>query len=189
MPLYRDLNKISSTPLTVEPTRRIARTEPASKRRNNPLQRAISQTKPATATGQQNKPAAGQAKSVRPTQTPDTVTQRGPVVGWVAIIDGPGRGQTLALYYGINDIGCSEKSRVRLDFGDDTIMADNQAAIIYTASSRRFYLQSVAAEILLNGQPAQGSLELTGGDVLCLGQTRLRFVPLCGADFDWQFES
>lgn len=186
MPLYRDLHKDSSTPLSVEPTRRIARTESVSKRRANPLQRAIGQTKPTV--DQKNKPV-GQAKPAHPNRTPDTASQRGPIVGWVAIIDGPGRGQILALHYGINDIGCSEKSRVRLDFGDDTITTDNQAAIIYTASSRRFYLQSITAEILLKGQPAQGSVELTGGEILCLGQTRLRFVPLCGADFDWQFET
>ncbi|MGB2683364.1 MAG: FHA domain-containing protein, partial [Candidatus Competibacter sp.] len=76
--------------------------------------------------------------------------------------------------------------RVRLDFGDPFIALDNQAAIIYTARSRRFYLQSIASETWLNEQPTQDSVELAGGEVLQLGQTRLRFVPLCGTDFDWR---
>ena len=92
----------------------------------------------------------------------------------------------LALHYGVNDIGRSDKSLVRVDFGDSAIMPDSHAAIIYTARSRRFYLQSLTAEVELNGQPAQESLELAGGAILQLAQTRLRFVPLCGADFDWR---
>ncbi|MBL8259381.1 MAG: FHA domain-containing protein [Candidatus Competibacteraceae bacterium] len=112
--------------------------------------------------------------------------QVSPVVGWLAVISGPGRGQVLGLHYGVNDIGRGARARVRLDFGDPFIALDNQAAIIYTASSRRFYLQSIASETWLNERPAQDSVELTGGEVLQLGQTRLRFVPLCGSDFDWR---
>ena len=75
---------------------------------------------------------------------------------------------------------------MRLDFGDTFIALENQAAIIYTAGSRRFYLQAIAAETWLNERPARGSAELVGGEVLQFGQTRLRFVPLCGPDFDWR---
>ena len=110
----------------------------------------------------------------------------GPVVGWLAVISGPGRGQVLTLQYGVNDIGRGVKARVRLDFGDTFIALENQAAIIYTAGSRRFYLQAIAAETWLNERPARGSAELVGGEVLQFGQTRLRFVPLCGPDFDWR---
>jgi hypothetical protein len=31
--------------------------------------------------------------------------------------------------------------------------------------------------------------ELHGGETISLGQTSLRFVPLCGAEFDWQAEN
>ena len=30
------------------------------------------------------------------------------------------------------------------------------------------------------------SVELKGGEVLTLGETKLKFVPFCGKDFDWQ---
>jgi len=166
MPLYRGLNKSSSTPPAVEPTRRITRPEPGPKSRSKAA-RDAGQTKSA--------PVGGTVPESR----------LNAVVGWLAVISGPGRGQVLPLSYGVNDIGRSAAARVRLDFGDAAIARDNQAAIIYTARSRRFYLQSVAAETWLNGQPARGSVELAGGDVLQLGATRLRFAPLCGPDFDW----
>jgi hypothetical protein len=130
-----------------------------------------------------------------PTPAPIAATDRdplaNPVVGWLAIIAGPGQGAVLPLGYGVNDIGRGAAVRIRLDFGDETIAGGNQtitiyAAIIYTARTRRFYLQSVAAETWLGEQPVSGSVELTGGETLRLGQTHLRFVPLCGPDFDWR---
>lgn len=167
MPLYRNLNKDSSALPAIEPTRRIVRAKPAVKSHFQTAQ------------------AAAPIKSI-PTEKIALDAELGPVVGWLAIIAGPGCGQVLSLHYGVNDIGRSDKSRVRLDFGDASIVSDNQAAIIYTAGSRRFYLQSVAVEVWLEGQPARGSVELSGGEILQLGQTRLRFVPLCGPDFDWR---
>lgn len=167
MPLYRGIKKGSSAPSAVEPTRRVARPEP--KARPQPKS---SQT-------------AGPAKSA-PEVAIARDPQLGPVVGWLAIIAGPGRGEVLPLNYGVNDIGRGAGVRVRLNYGDAMIGADNQAAIIYTARARRFYLQSVAAETWLNGRLVRSSEELTGGEVLQLGQTRLRFVPLCGPDFDWR---
>ncbi len=166
MPLYRSLNKATSGSPTVEPTRFIARPVPGAKARSRTVQAAV------------------QAKPVAADIFADA--QLGPAVGWLAIISGPGRGQVLVLHYGVNDIGRGIKARVRLDFGDACIALENQAAIIYTAGSRRFYLQSIAAETWLNERPARGSAELMGGEVLQFGQTRLRFVPLCGPDFDWR---
>lgn len=168
MPLYRGLNKGPSAPAPpLDPTRRIARAD------GRPRPGSPSASSP---------PAA--APAATPAAATDALTN--PVVGWLAIIAGPGRGTVLPLSYGVNDIGRGAGSRVRIDFGDAAIAPENQAAIIYTASSRHFYLQSVAAETLLNGQPVAKSAELTGGETLQLGQTRLRFTPLCGPDFDWR---
>lgn len=164
MPLYRGFKKDSSTPPPLEPTRRVAR--PASKSRAD----ARSTAEAAGAT-----PAAALAR--------DPLAN--PVVGWLAIVAGPGRGVVLPLGYGVNDIGRGTGARIHLDYGDATLASGNQAAIIYTARSRRFYLQSIAAEIWLDGQPVRETMELSGGEVLRLGQTRLRFVPLCGPGFDW----
>lgn len=166
MPLYRGFKKGGSSPSPpVEPTRRIARPKSASRSRPAGL------------------PDAQPSAAVPTTTARDALS--GLVVGWLVVIAGPGRGQALPLGYGVNDIGRGPSARIRLDFGDATIAAENQAAIIYTMRSRHFYLQSVAAETWLNGQPVRESVELKGGETLRIGQTRLRFAPLCGPDFDW----
>lgn len=130
-------------------------------------------------------PPIGQAAGSPATESGNV--QSGPTVGWLAIVAGPGRGEVLRLTYGINDIGSGAGTRVRLNFGDATIAPDSHAAIIYTTRSRRFYLaQSTASETFLNGQPVHESVELVGGETVRLGQTQLRFVPLCGPGFDWR---
>jgi hypothetical protein len=167
MPLYRGLKKgTSETPPPLDPTRRVARADGKPRPGSSPAAAAVA------------------AATAAPVVATDALTN--PVVGWLVIIAGPGRGTVLPLGYGVNDIGRGVGAKVRLDFGDAAVALENQAAIIYTARSRHFYLQSVAAETLLNGEPASKSLELTNGDLLQLGQTRLRFVPLCGTGFDWR---
>lgn len=167
MPLYRGFKKGSSLPSPpVEPTRRIARPESANR-----------SPRP------DGSPVAEPSVAIPTATAQDALSNL--VVGWLVVIAGPGRGQILPLGYGVNDIGRGPSARVRLDFGDATIASENQAAIIYTMRSRHFYLQSVAAETWLNGRPVRESVELKGGETLQVGQTRLRFAPLCGADFDW----
>jgi hypothetical protein len=166
MPLYRGFKKEGPSPSPpVEPTRRIARPETANRSRPD------------------GAPVTNQ-KTANPAATPsDALSDL--VVGWLVIIAGPGRGRVLPLGYGVNDLGRGAGARLRLDFGDETITAENQAAIIYTMRSRRFYLQSVATGTWLDGRMIRESVELKGGETLQVGQTRLRFAPLCGPGFDW----
>lgn len=219
MPLYRGLFGRGLPPPTDDPTRRIVRpgadraaavessptidSAPSTVSRDGAAKPAVSpggvtrrivRSDPTPAikspTESVPRPAAQ-----RPATTPIAVATHdplaNPVVGWLAVVAGPGQGEVLPLGYGVNDVGRGADVRVRLDFGDETITGGDQAimiyaAIIYTARTRRFYLQSVAAETWLGERPVNGSVELTGGETLRLGQTRLRFVPLCGPDFDWR---
>ena len=41
-----------------------------------------------------------------------------PVVGWVVVIDGPGKGRSRELTFGMNTIGRASGNRVVLDFGE-----------------------------------------------------------------------
>jgi len=171
---------------TVETTRRVTRPDSVARSRSEAVAKPRLESPPAVNSVTN---LANPATQETPVVVHDPLSN--PVVGWLAIIAGPGRGAVLPLSYGVNDIGRGSGVRIRLDFGDDQITLGNQAifiyaAIIYTARSRRFYVQSVAAETLLNGRPLRESTELNGGEILQLGQTRLRFVPLCGADFDWR---
>lgn len=200
MPLYRGFfnKKGPATPEPVEPTRRITRSEPAEKVRPSPPLPSAPAAAPTPTPLPAEPPSAPLPAEPSPVLAPPTRTATspiteplnalpGPVVGWLAIIAGPGRGEILRLGYGVNDIGSGPKARVRLNFGDTAIAADNHAAIIYTTRSRRFYLaQSATAETRLNSQLVRESVELSGGETVQLGQTQMRFVPLCGPDFDWR---
>jgi len=111
-----------------------------------------------------------------------------PVVGWMAVISGPGAGDYVRLGYGMNSIGRAEDQRCRLDFGDEKISRQNHASITYDPRGRKFYLQHGGGQNLtyLGEVPVLQPTELKGGEFLVIGNTVLRFVPLCGADFDYQ---
>ena len=64
-----------------------------------------------------------------------------PVVGWLVVIGGPGRGQVRPVGYGSNTLGRGEDSRVRLDFGDEQISREAHAVVTYDGRGRKFYLQ------------------------------------------------
>ena len=110
-----------------------------------------------------------------------------PVVGWVVIIDGPGRGRSLSLGYGMNDIARSASARVPLDFGDDEIARTQHATITFDPRGLRFFVQHGNGKNLtyLGEAPVLAPEELHTGDEIVLGRTRLRFVALCGENFDW----
>lgn len=124
-------------------------------------------------------------------QPPPAVSEDGdadPVVGWLVVVDGPGRGQARRLGYGRNGIGRDADQAVCLDFGDDHISHKEHAWVVYDPRARRFLLHHGQGRNLtyVGDRHALVPVELNGGDQITLGRTVLRFVPLCGADFDWQ---
>ncbi|MBY6068933.1 FHA domain-containing protein [Leisingera aquaemixtae] len=108
-------------------------------------------------------------------------------VGWLAVVQGPGRGAAFTLFSGVSVIGRGEDQTVRLDFGDNSISRDNHAAIAYDPEQKSFYIGHGGKANLVrrNGRPVLSTEELAAGDVIRIGETTLRFVPLCGADFGW----
>jgi hypothetical protein len=110
-----------------------------------------------------------------------------PVVGWLAVVAGPGAGDYVRLGYGMNNIGRSDDQRCRLNFGDENISRQNHASVTYDPRGRKFYLQHGGGQNLtyLNDAPVLQPVELSGGEMITLGGTTLRFVPLCGATFDY----
>ncbi|MCG5539349.1 FHA domain-containing protein [Halorhodospira sp. 9622] len=111
-----------------------------------------------------------------------------PVVGWLVVERGPGRGTARELGYGMNSIGRAKDERVSVDFGDHEISRHNHAVVTYDPRGRRFYVQHGDAKNLtyVNDSPVLQPVELAGGEQIALGDTVLRFVALCGPDFDWQ---
>ncbi|NVK12804.1 MAG: FHA domain-containing protein [Rhodobacteraceae bacterium] len=108
-------------------------------------------------------------------------------VGWLAVVQGPGRGAAFTLFSGVTVIGRGEDQTVRLDFGDNSISRDNHAAIAYDPEQKAFYIGHGGKANLVrrNGRPVLSTEELAAGDEIRIGETTLRFVPLCGASFGW----
>ena len=111
-----------------------------------------------------------------------------PVVGWLAVVEGPGKGNAMQLGYGANAVGRGDTARVNLDFGDDQISRGGHAIVTYDPRGRKFYVQHGGGTNLtyLNDQPVLIPIELPALSHISIGETVLRFVPLCGEEFDWQ---
>lgn len=112
-----------------------------------------------------------------------------PVVGWLVVVDGPGKGASVSLGYGMNSIGRAPTERVSIDFGDDEISRSQHALLTYDPKGRKFFIQHGGGRNLTylgtNNQPVLSPIELKGGEEISIGSTKLRFVAFCGSDFDW----
>jgi hypothetical protein len=110
-----------------------------------------------------------------------------PVVGWLVIIDGPGRGTSLPIYYGQNSIGRGSEQRVVIDFGDQRISRDSHAYVIYDDQQRKFYVRDNGKSNLVRhrGNVVMAPTEIADRDELRIGDTTLMFIALCNTSFDW----
>ena len=108
-------------------------------------------------------------------------------VGWIVVAEGPGRGESFALLAGMSQIGRGEDQAVQLDFGDNTISRNNHAAIVYDPESTTFLLGhgGKANIVRLNDKPVISNETLQNGDIIRIGETKLRFIALCDQSFNW----
>lgn len=111
----------------------------------------------------------------------------GPVCGWLAVVAGPGEGGFVPLGYGMNTLGRDPDQRCRLDFGDSKISRKSHASLTYDAKNRKFYITHGGGQNLtyISSEPVLIPVELKGGEFIEMGDTVLRFVPLCGPDFEY----
>jgi hypothetical protein len=111
-----------------------------------------------------------------------------PVVGWLVVTEGPGRGKAVNVYAGMNSVGRGAGQRVRVDFGDPAISGEGACFITFEPKRRTFHIShgGKANIVYLNDEAVLTPMPLAGGHVITLGETKLRFVPLCGPDFNWE---
>ena len=111
-----------------------------------------------------------------------------PVVGWLVVIGGPGLGAFRPIHEGNNAIGRNASQRIPLDFGDNTISAEEQAYIRYDSMDRSFLFVpnlSKTNVVSVNNKRPTAAVKLEVMDVIGMGRTQLAFVPFCGEEFDW----
>lgn len=110
-----------------------------------------------------------------------------PVVGWLVVVDGAGRGQTVPFYSGMNSVGREIGQRVRIAFGDQEISREGHFFVTYEPKKRTFHLNHGGRTNLVyhNGDALLAPVALSKGDMIEVGKTKLMFVPLCGPDFSW----
>ena len=132
------------------------------------------------------RPRSSSASVDDPTSTKDDFTVE-PVVGWLVVADGPGKGSSLTLGFGMNSIGRVPSSRLTIDFGDQEISRENHASVTYDRKNRKFYIQHGGGANLtyVEDEPVLMPRQLTGRERITIGQTTLIFVPFCDESFDW----
>lgn len=110
-----------------------------------------------------------------------------PVVGWLVVTRGPGKGTGVPFGHGMNSIGRGASNRITIGFGDDQISSEDHFRIAYDQQNRSFHLVPGTGTNLVY----LGSKALLAPTVLepltdiRVGATTLRFVPLCGQSWDW----
>jgi len=110
-------------------------------------------------------------------------------LGWLVVVEGPGRGASFTLQYEVSSIGRGNDQKVRLNFGDNSISRNNHAAIAFDEDLVKFFIGQGGKSNLvrLNGRPVLMTEEISDGDLIRIGETTLRFVAFCCVEFAWDF--
>ena len=108
-------------------------------------------------------------------------------VGWLVLIDGPGRGECFTLKSGVSQIGRDAQETVSIDYGDLSISRKNHASVAYDPDDHSFYVGhgGKANIVRLNGKPVLSTEQINDGDVIKIGETSLRLKTLCDEAFNW----
>ncbi len=109
-----------------------------------------------------------------------------PVVGWLVCIKGNHFGEDFRLRSGRNFIGRSAEMDVSIK-GDSSVARDKHAVVLYDPKSSTFLIQAGESKELcyLNDELVLAGESLKAGDVISVGDTKLRFVPCCDGEFNW----
>ncbi len=113
-----------------------------------------------------------------------------PVVGWLIVIDGPGKGKDFRLVQGENNVGRGSDNEVCMNLGietDKSISREAHVTVVYDNKANEFFIERGSSRNLpmVNGKTIRRSQDLFHGDIIEVGQTKLMFVQLCGENFKW----
>lgn len=106
--------------------------------------------------------------------------------GWVVVVDGPGRGASRPVFFGLNSLGRGEDQTICINFGDKEV-SRTHCQIAYDPRSNQFFISHGGGRNLtyLNNKPVLNTEALVDLDRIQLGTSTLIFVALCGEGFQW----
>lgn len=116
----------------------------------------------------------------------DTDTDTKPVVGWLVCTEGEHYGQDFALRAGRNFVGRSLNMDVALN-KDRTVSRDKHAVVVFEPNRNVFRIQEGESRelVYVNGESVCNSQEIKAYDEIILGASRLRLVPFCNSEINW----
>lgn len=112
------------------------------------------------------------------------------VQGWLLAVSGPMKGRAFPIRYGFNHVGRKENNTIVL--ADDPSISGEQLLIVYNQKHKKFYVEKSPQSHQLtefdDGDIINLATELRPGAQLIMTQeTTLRFIPLCGENFSWDY--
>jgi hypothetical protein len=186
-PLDQLQRPVNPEPSDIDPTRKIEREGRPDSRTIRPL-RAADEGKTVLFRPSPNVPAEGTTFNPLASKTEAQDASNDPVVGWLVVVKGPGRGNAVRLGYGWNSIGRDASQRACLNFGDSQISRLTHAKLLYEPRSRKFSLTlgEGTNPTYVRGEVLLAPIEIKSGDRIQMGETELLFLALCGESFEWQ---
>jgi len=186
-PLDQLQRPITPQPSDIDPTRKIDREEIPDTRTIKPI-RTADEGKTVLFRPSPNRPTGATTTSPSTPRAEPEEAISDPVVGWLVVVKGPGRGNAVRLGYGWNSIGRDPSQRASLNFGDPQISRLNHAKLLYEPRSRKFSLTlgEGTNPTYVRGDVLLAPTELKSGDRIQIGDTEVLFVALCSESFEWQ---
>lgn len=125
-----------------------------------------------------------------PANDSTNTTSNPPVVGWLVIVAGIGKGKDFRLVQGGNKIGRDSTMEICLNFGersDKSISRHTHATVVYDNNGNEFFIERGDSPNLptVNGKTVRRDQDLNIYDVIQLGNTKMIFYPLCNDKFNW----
>lgn len=116
----------------------------------------------------------------------DLAVPKVPVAGWLVVLDGPARGQDLRLGEGRNFLGVDAAGNPAV-LDANSPLAVRRGIVVYDPQDNNWCALPGSSNELctLNGKSLIEKMPLTAGDTFAVGGAQLRFVPLCGPEFNW----
>ncbi|HZW26238.1 MAG TPA: FHA domain-containing protein [Gallionella sp.] len=134
---------------------------------------------------------AGKTVAILPTRAGQSAdsnqTTFDPVTGWLVCTKGKDCGKDFRIVSGWNGIGRDPSMAICIP-SDESISRQDHAKILYESKKRTFHLAAGDGRnaVYLNGDVLLQPAQLKYSDVIELGNTQLRFIPLCGEQFVWE---